>query len=203
MKSSNPANRHLSDVIKLRVGLFCGGIFGYNDLKTNIVDRQLHTPLTEVAKFDMRDDRFIIYQKHKPKQELDLNLVKQHMNLSCKLCQDFTAEMADISVGAAGSPPGRSTVLIRTPTGTEAFKTAEKFGRLNAVELEKVGPGIEGVRQAAKKKRSKAAEELEALRKSKRPLPVWLQERPGPPKETIESLKEIHAAMKSSQAGEI
>ena len=204
MKFSDPTNRHIGDAIKLRIGLFCGGVFGYNKFKTDIAGKQLHTPLTDVAKFDIRDNKFTIYHRQKPKQELALSAVKQHMNLPCKLCQDFTAELADISVGAAGSPAGRSTVLIRTPTGSDAFDTAIKFRKFNAIELEKVKPGIEGVRQGAKAKKSTAKEELEVIRRLKQPLPVWLQERPPEaPKETIESLKEIHAAATSPQVDKI
>jgi len=199
MKFSEPTNRHIGDAIKLRIGLFCGGIFSYNKLKTEIAEKLLHIPLKDVVKFDIKDDKFLVYPRNKPKQELALSAVTQHMNLSCKLCPDFTSELADISVGAAGSPAGRSTVLIRTPTGSEAFDTAVKFGKFNAVELEKVSPGIEGVRQEAKAKKSMAMETLETLRRLKQPLPVWLQERPTEvPKETIESLKEIHAAATSS-----
>jgi coenzyme F420 hydrogenase subunit beta len=179
MKFSNPANRHLGDAIKLRVGLFCGGIFGYNELRTNIIDEQLHTSLAEVVKFDFREDKFIIHQKNKSRRELDLDLVKQHLNLSCKLCRDFAAEMADISVGAAGSPPGRSTVLLRTSTGSEAFEIAERSGGLDVIGLERVSPGIEGVRRAAGLKRALAAEEMEMMRRSKHPLPVWVQDRPA------------------------
>jgi coenzyme F420 hydrogenase subunit beta len=201
---SNPTNRHLGDVIKLRVGLFCGGVFGYSKFKTDIIDKQLHTPLTDVAKFDIKGNKFIIYHRQKPKQELALSAVKQHMDLSCKLCQDFTAELADISVGAAGSPMGRSTVLIRTPAGIGAFEAANRFGRFNVVELEKVKPGIKGVRQEAKAKKSMAMKELETIRRLKQPLPVWLQERPPEaPKETIESLKEIHAVATSPQVDKI
>jgi len=204
MNLSNPTNRHLGDVIKLRIGLFCGGVLGYSKFKTDIVDKQLRTPLTEVTKFDIKDNKFLIYPRDKPKQELALSVVKQHMDLSCKLCQDFTAELADISVGAAGSPAGRSTVLIRTPVGSDTFDTALKFRKFNAVELEKVKPGIEGVKQDARAKKSMAIEELETIRRLKQTLPVWLQERPPEAhKETIEYLKEIHAAATSPQSDKI
>lgn len=194
MKFSDPTNRHLADAIKLRVGLFCGGVVGYNRFLINLVDKQLRTPLAEVAKFDIKNNRFIIYRKHKPKRELALSAVKRYMDLPCKLCTDFTAELADVSVGAVGSPAGRSTALIRTPTGAEAFDVTKKFRKFNAVELEKVKPGIEEIRKEAKAKKSAAAKELEIMRRVNKPIPVWLQERPPEPwKETPESLKDIHA----------
>jgi coenzyme F420 hydrogenase subunit beta len=200
MKFSDPTNRHLGDVIKLRIGLFCGGIFGYSKLKTDIAEKQFHAPLAEVTKFDMRDNKFIVHRGQKPRQEIALDTVKQQIDLPCKLCPDFTAELADISVGAAGSPEGRSTVLIRTPAGAEAFDMAMKLNKFGVVELEGVKPGIEEVRQDAKAKKSMAAEELETMRRLKKTLPVWLQEHPPElPKETVESLKEIHALGTSLQ----
>ncbi|MDI6884487.1 MAG: Coenzyme F420 hydrogenase/dehydrogenase, beta subunit C-terminal domain [Hadesarchaea archaeon] len=192
MQFSEPTNRQLGETIRLRVGLFCGGVFRYKEFLKDIIERQLRAPLAEVAKFDMKDGRFVIYLRHKPKRELALSAVKRYIDLPCKICSDFTAEFADISVGSAGSPHGRSTVLIRTPTGAEAFDVAKKFRKFSAVELEKVKPGIEEVRLEAKAKKGAAAKELEIMRRQKKPLPVWLQERPPePPKETIESLKSI------------
>lgn len=190
MRFSDPTNRHLGEAIRLRVGLFCGGVFEYEGFFRKIVDRQLRTPLAEVAKFDIGEGRFKIYRRRKPKRELALAAVKRYLNLPCKVCPDFTAEVADISVGSAGSPAGRSTVLLRTHVGTEAFDVARKFKKFSAVDLDKVKPGIEEVRREAKAKKSAAAKELETLRKQKKPLPVWLQ-RPPAPKEIPESLRGI------------
>ncbi|HID60983.1 MAG TPA: hypothetical protein EYP46_03890 [Hadesarchaea archaeon] len=179
MKFSDPTNRHLADAIKLRIGLFCGGVVGYDRFLKNIVDRQLHTPLAEVAKFDIKDNRFIIYRRRKPKRELALSAVKRYTDLPCKICTDFAAELADISVGAAGSPPGRSTVIIRTPVGEEAIDTAKKFRKFNAIELSRIKPGIEEVRREAEAKKKMAAKELEIMRRMNKLAPVWLVERPG------------------------
>lgn len=179
MGLSNPKNAHLSDAIKLRIGLFCGGVFKYEDFFKNFIEKNLQIPLTEVAKFDMKDDKFIIYMKQKPSRELPLSEIKQNIDLPCKICSNFSAEMADISVGSAGSPAERSTVLIRTKLGGEAFAAASKSGKFAAVDLASVQPGIEGVRQEAIKKINMAAKAIEALRNEKKLLPVWLQELPA------------------------
>lgn len=194
MKFSDPTDRHLADAIKLRVGLFCGGVFEYSKLKAEVVEKQFNAPLAEITKFDMRNDKFIIHRGEKLKQEIPLSSVKQQIHLPCRLCPDFTAELADISVGAAGSPEGFSTVLIRTSAGDEAFDTARRFRKFESTNLKKVKLGIENLMQEAKAKKSMAAEELENLHKLKKALPPWLQERPPePPKETAESIKRIHA----------
>ncbi len=103
---------------------------------------------------------------------------------------DFAAELADISVGAAGSPLGRSTVLIRTQTGSEAFDIARRFGELDVLELEGVKPGIDSIRKTSKEKKLKAGKEFQRIKLQRRPLPVWMQEKPPAPKEE-ESLDRI------------
>ncbi len=192
MTFSDPTNRHLGEAIKLRVGLFCGGVFWHNVLM-DTVEKQAHIPLADVAKFDIKDGKFVIHNKNGHTQELDISAVRQRIDQPCKLCSDFAAELADISVGSAGSPPGSSTVLIRTPLGIEAFDRAKTHGGFRAVEIDRVNPGIEEARRAAKAKKSMATEELEAIRKMKKPLPVWMQERPQEQKkETAESLRDLY-----------
>jgi len=176
MELSNPKNAHVSDAIKLRIGLFCGGVLNYENFFKNYLEKELQIPLAEVAKFDLRGDKFIIYMKHEPSRELQISEVKKYIDLPCRICPDFSAEMADISVGAAGSPAGSSTVLIRTKLGEEAFNTAAKSGKFSAVDLASVQPGIEFLKQEAIKKRADAAKTIEALRSEKKALPVWLHE---------------------------
>jgi coenzyme F420 hydrogenase subunit beta len=200
MKFSDPTNRHLADAIKLRVGLFCGGVFEYDKLK-EVVEKRFNAPLADVTKFDMRSNKFIIHRGEKLKQDIPLSSVKEQIHLPCRLCPDFTAELADISVGSAGSPEGFSTVLIRTSVGDEAFDTARRFRKFEAANLKKVKLSIENLRKEAGAKKAMAAEELEALRKLKKALPVWLQEHPPEiPKETVESIKEIHASRGNVQS---
>ena len=191
MGLSRPKNEHISDAIKLRIGLFCGGVFKYEDFK-NFIEKNLQIPLAEVAKFDMKGEKFFIYLKHNPSRELPLSEIKQNIDLPCRICSNFSAEMADISVGCAGSPAGRSTVLIRTKLGEEAFTVASRLGKFSAVDLASVKPGIEGIRLEAVKKKAMAAKSIEALRNEKKVLPVWLQEHAGEPlEEPIESNKGI------------
>lgn len=191
MQFSSPTNQHFADAIKLRIGLLCGGVFKHDKFFRDIIQNQLRTPIVEVVKFDMKGGRFIIYRKHKPKRELALSAVKRYIDVPCKICFDFTAELADISVGSAGSPHGRSTVLVRTPTGIEAFDVAKKFRKFSVVDLEKVKPGIQEVRNEAKSKQTMASKELEILRRQGKVLPIWLQEQPPEPSEELELVKRI------------
>lgn len=190
MQLSRHTNRRLGEAIKICVGLFCGGAFDYNFF-VNVIGKHLRTPLEEVEKFDIKRGRFTIYLGRKPRRELALDEVKLYVYPPCKLCSDFSAELADISVGAVGSPLGRSTVLLRTKVGVEAFETAKKLGELDILELERVKPSIRTVEKVAGMKGIRAAKELEILARQGRPLPVRLGGQPVPKEEPRESKTRI------------
>lgn len=192
MGLSKPKNEHISDAIKLRIGLFCSGVFKYQTFFKDIIEKDLQISLADVAKFDMKGDKFIICMKNQPSREIPLSTVKQHVDTPCKICSDFSAEMADISVGYAGSPAGRSTVLVRTQVGVQALEIATRLQRFSAVDLAGISPGIEALRQDARAKKDAAANAMEVLRKNGKVLPIWMQEiKPEVPGEPIESDKGI------------
>lgn len=195
MQLSELTNRRLGGTIVLHLGLFCERAFEYEKFFRGIIQTQLRTPLPEVVKFDIKRGRFIIYRRHKPRRELALEAVQRYVCQSCKVCMDFAAELADISVGSDGSPIGRSTVLIRTQTGSEAFDIARRFRELDVLELEKVKPGIEAIRKTSKEKKLKAGREFQRIKLQRRPLPVWMQKKPPAPKEE-EALQRIARAHK-------
>lgn len=195
MQLSELTNRRLGGTIVLHLGLFCERAFEYEKFFRGVIQKQLRTPLSEVVKFDIKRGRFIIYHRHKPRRELALEAVQRYVCQSCKVCMDFAAELADISVGSDGSPIGRSTVLIRTQTGSEAFDIARRFRELDVLELEKVKPGIEAIRKTSKEKKLKAGREFQRIKLQRRPLPIWMQEKPPAPKEE-EALQRIARAHK-------
>lgn len=172
-KLSELTNRRLSEAIKLYIGIFCWRAFEYKKFFEEVIEGQLRIPLPEVAKFDIKQERLIIYRKQKPKRELSLDTMEKYAYSPCRLCWDYTAELADISVGAMGSPSGRSTVLLRTPIGAEAFDVASKSRKLDMLDLGKVKPGIEKIRDMSRDKKMKATKQLESLRAQNKPLPVW------------------------------
>jgi len=176
MALSTPKNAHIADAIKLRIGLFCGGVFNHERFFKEFLEKELKIPLAEVVKFDLKSDKFIIYMGHGPSRELQFSEVKKYIDFPCSICPCFSAGMADISVGAAGSPAGSSTVLVRTKLGEEAYETAIRYGKFSAVDLSNVQPGIEFLKQEVIKKRAAAAETIERLRREKKPLPVWMHE---------------------------
>jgi coenzyme F420-reducing hydrogenase beta subunit len=43
----------------------------------------------------------------------------------CAYCDDFTARLADISVGSVGSPDGYSTVIVRSEKGKKLLENLD------------------------------------------------------------------------------
>jgi coenzyme F420 hydrogenase subunit beta len=177
MQTGEHSPYRLTDNVKLCIGLFCRGTWPYARLR-RILEERYRINLAEVAKFDIKRGQFLIYRRRKPKRVVPLKSMRKFVYGSCKVCLDFAAELADISIGAAGSPLGRSTVLLRTPTGVEAFEQA-KGGRIFDVKsLEEVRPGAEAIEINSKLKRRIAEKEIERRRKEGEPLPPWLLEQP-------------------------
>ncbi len=168
---SKPTNRHIADAIKLRVGIFCGGAFVYKFFK-EVVEGQANVPLYEVDKFDIKGEKFLIYRPDKPVREIPLAVARKYMDLPCRICPDYTAELADISVGSVGAPENSSTVIIRTQVGEDAFNFARKFDKFT-VSPKSDSSMVEAVRRQAKSKRESAERELDQLKKQGKKLPVW------------------------------
>jgi coenzyme F420 hydrogenase subunit beta len=75
------------------------------------------------------------------------------MSGPCKYCIDYTAELADISVGAIGSPDGWNTVIVRTEVGERLFESARRANVVDASPADADGPSLVPlIKLAAKKK---------------------------------------------------
>lgn len=179
MATGERAVYRLTHAVRLCIGLFCMRAFPYEEFFKRVIEGQLEVKLEEVSKFDIKRGRFIIYRKGKPKRELALDALEQFVDAPCRLCSDFASELADISVGAVGSPPNRSTMLLRT---SRAFEALDAVGRGKALELrplEEVEPGLDAVKRAAMGKKKDVNNEIDRRRRLGKPLPPWLQRQEG------------------------
>jgi coenzyme F420 hydrogenase subunit beta len=179
MKSSTLAVYRLADAVKICIGIFCVEALPYEAFFKKIVEGQLGIKLADVAKFDIKQGKFAVYCKGKPKRELDVGALRQFVDTPCKLCFDFASDLADISVGAVGSPLGCSTVLTRTEIGEEAFELAKSAGAFDVQTLEDVKPSIELVKRLSLRKMQNALGEIERRRASGQPLPVAVESLSG------------------------
>jgi coenzyme F420 hydrogenase subunit beta len=138
--------------VDLKVGLFCMETFNHDSfidyLRENDVDP------TKVTKFEIKNGRFYAHAGEERLHRARLKKVKGLIRPCCAQCDDFSSEYADISVGNVGSPPGFSTVLVRTEKGKKALDSAIKSGLIEAETIEGFEKGETLVHKLAAMKKS-------------------------------------------------
>ena len=103
-----------------------------------------------MKKFTVAEDAMLVHFDDEM-LSIPMTEVKKWVPRHCLLCDDFTNELADISVGCDGSPDGFSTVIIRTEQGENVFAELEEKGMLRTTS-----PNIAAIYDIAKRKREKA-----------------------------------------------
>jgi coenzyme F420 hydrogenase subunit beta len=130
--------------------------YGYVDLVGNYLTSKGIDSAT-VTKVGIKKGSFIAWEGDKEVLHVPLKEIDKFVRQSCKQCDDFTAEYADISVGAIGSPSGYSTIIARTEKGLELIKRAEKAGCVELRELPQSEKGFQKVLNMAQMKRLRKA----------------------------------------------
>ena len=123
----------LSDVygkFKLIIGLYCLSNYTYDLLKT-FVQGELGIPLSAVKKFDVSNGDFYVYKKDGLVKQVPIGKTNQFKWSSCQYCKDYSAELADIAVGSAGTLTNDwNSVLLRTDIGVKVFNDAVKTNKI-------------------------------------------------------------------------
>lgn len=161
--------------VKLIVGVFCTKSFSYEGLFEKVLEDQLDIDLEDIRKFDIQKGMFYVYQRGKPKRKLPLDSLDKFTPQPCKICSDFTAELADISVGSIGSPDGRSTVILRTEEGREAVDRGIESGAYEVEPLDEEGSGMDKILMLSRRKREEARKVVEMYERKGEPLPPRLR----------------------------
>lgn len=147
------------------IGLFCSGTFYYDKLIAHAPD----TDITKVKRMDFKKNNLQI--KADKTVTIPIEELEETMMENCHICQDYTAELADISVGSVGTPEGWSTVIVRSELGEELLKNATKTGYLETNDEVKK----ERLKKIIAKKKEKARKELETRKAKKQPIPPVYQ----------------------------
>ncbi len=137
--------------VKLVIGLFCMENFT-EALLDFVVERCASISLAGVSKFEIRGKELIVYEKDT--HRIPLDKIKSYIGEGCLVCMDYTAELADLSVGSVGSEEGWSTVFARTELGDTILKGAVDKGYLDVMRIER--NGLESIRRLAKRKKEAA-----------------------------------------------
>lgn len=115
--------KEFPDVEITIVGLFCFEAFDYEKLKRE-TQRLLGVDLDKAEKTQIHKGKFIVQTDGKECSCSVRDLNKAIEN-GCAYCDDFTAKLADVSVGSVGSPDGYSTALVRSERGKKLIEKLE------------------------------------------------------------------------------
>lgn len=136
--------------LRLLIGLMCSESFSYEGLMEEYIQGKLGVPLGDIVKMNIKG-KMLVTTKSEVKA-IPLSEVKQYVRKSCGFCEDFSSEMADISVGGLGLS-GWTFVVIRTAEGEKIFEAAEKEGVLETRQVEKDEPALSLLVKLSVKKR--------------------------------------------------
>ncbi|MFW9872796.1 MAG: Coenzyme F420 hydrogenase/dehydrogenase, beta subunit C-terminal domain [Candidatus Thorarchaeota archaeon] len=114
----------------LIIGLYCYSNYSY-DLMTKFVQGELRVPLKNVEKIDISRGKFYAYLKDGSFKAVPIQKTKKFSWQSCQYCKDYSAEIADISVGSVGALKNDwNSVILRTDIGTKLFNEAVEANKL-------------------------------------------------------------------------
>jgi len=120
--------------LRLTVGLFCTANIPWRSLRAWFDEAEAPLDWTRADIPPPPAEQFIIEHDGR-RWELPLDGFRSRMMPGCAECPDLTAELSDISVGAAENRPGWNTVIIRTETGQQLWTEALEQGLLVTEEM--------------------------------------------------------------------
>jgi coenzyme F420 hydrogenase subunit beta len=149
LRKTNELVGEFKDTIS--IGLFCRENWSFSCMRA-LVEDDFGVNLESIDKFDIKKGKLKLFHGE---EVTDIPLDKTHpyVRINCQICLDFSAELADIAVGAVGTPKGWSTVLIRTKRGMELVDGALHNGFIEAKDINDVKPGIGLIKRLSIEKR--------------------------------------------------
>lgn len=157
MRRMNPDGVERSNRISLKIGLFCTWAIDYRKLN----DYLKNTGIIGAMKYDIPPPPSQVFQVLTKEgwRELSLENIRPFIQKGCALCEDMTAEWADISVGTVEGLEGWNTVVVRSDLGSKLINEAINNGILEMDHLPE--ENLEHLKEAAlnKRNRGRAAKE--------------------------------------------
>jgi coenzyme F420 hydrogenase subunit beta len=136
--------------LKFLIGLMCSECFTYEGLMENHIRGKLGLNLSDIRKINIKGKMLVTTGSGVT--AIPLAEIKQYARKSCSVCDDFSSELADISVGGLGLD-GWTFTIIRTEKGEELFSSAEKAGFLRTKTLDQETYALNLLTKLSKKKR--------------------------------------------------
>jgi coenzyme F420 hydrogenase subunit beta len=142
-------------IVKFTIGLMCTECFDYNGLMKKHIEGVLGFNLSDVEKVNIKG-KVVVSTRSGQTKTTSLKEAKQYTRKGCLPCMDFSAELADISVGGLGLN-GWTFTILRSKMGEGIFDRAEKAGAIQtrSVKEEKLASDLL-LKLSTRKKRKQA-----------------------------------------------
>jgi coenzyme F420 hydrogenase subunit beta len=160
-KSEENALMYITNRIKLKVGVFCSGVYSQAALEE--VSGSLKIPLSSIESMSVsqKDNLLGVSTWSGEKKEMKLSEVTELVRIGCGRCYDLLSETSDISIGPIGAKKGFSTAIIRTSAGINVLDNAVNLKLLETKE----GVDNKALENAKEtKKKRKRAEMIDHLK---------------------------------------
>ncbi len=140
-----------STPLQFMVGLMCTESFTYSGLFEQHLEKNMGVNLNDVKKMNIKW-QLLVSLKSGEEKSIPLSEAKQYTRESCLLCNDFSAELADISAGGLGLS-GWTFIILRTEKGERIFESAVEAGMLRTKPVDEEPFALTLLTKLSQKKR--------------------------------------------------
>jgi coenzyme F420 hydrogenase subunit beta len=142
--------KKFSTTLKFLIGLMCSESFTYDGLMEKHIHERLGVNLKDIKKINIKGKMLVTTASDIV--TIPLQEIKQYARKNCSVCDDFSSELADVSVGGLGLD-GWSFVVVRTEKGEELFCAAEKAGIIKTRKAEEEPNALNLLHKLSQKKK--------------------------------------------------
>jgi len=148
--------------VNLKIGLFCTWALDYRQLNDYLKNVGLEEP---IKKYDIPPppSQVFLVLTEKGWREFPLDDIRPLIQKGCALCDDMTAEHADISVGSVEGLEGWNTVVVRSQKGEEIMTAAVEDNHIQIDNLPK--ENFDHLKEASLNKREKSRIATEEMKR--------------------------------------
>ncbi len=151
----NAALRKHARALAVAIGLFCSESFSYEGLMLQKIQGALELDLTTLTKMNIKGS-IILHTATGQTVKIPLREARRYSEAKCQYCQDFSAELADISLGGIGLE-GWTLAVIRTDKGEALFNNAVHEGALDVASVDDFESASHLLHKLSTLKRSRVA----------------------------------------------
>lgn len=154
-KSDHELLRPFGKSIRLIVGLFCTESFDYAALVEGKLKKEHQVDTWKVERLDVRG-KLEVRMRDGTSLSIPMQELEATVRPGCHFCLDLTGVFSDLSAGAAGSPAGFTSLIVRTDVGRMFLESAIKNQRV----VRGPDPDIEAIRKLIARKLQKNGSDM-------------------------------------------